>query len=61
MKDWFWLARWPLSLRGQGAHAGTLGNWLQGRPAPQPSQAINVQASNAEVQIQQQMQETIGS
>ncbi len=41
-----------------GAHAGTLGNWLQGRPAPQPSQAINVQASNAEVQIQQ-MQETI--
>lgn len=41
-----------------GAHAGTLGNWLQGRPAPQPSQAINVQASTAEVQIQQ-LQETV--
>lgn len=41
-----------------GAHAGTLGNWLQGRPAPQPSAAINVQASNAEVQIQQ-LQETV--
>lgn len=40
-----------------GAHAGTLGNWLQGRPAPQSS-AINVQASSAEVQIQQ-LQETV--
>lgn len=41
-----------------GAHAGTLGNWLQGRPAQQPSAAINVQASSAEVQIQQ-LQETV--
>ncbi len=41
-----------------GAHAGTLGNWLQGRPAQQPSAAVNVQASSAEVQIQQ-LQETV--
>lgn len=41
-----------------GAHAGTLGNWLQGRPAVQPSAAINVQASSAEVQIQQ-LQDTV--
>ena len=41
-----------------GAHAGTLGNWLHGRPAPQPSQALQVQASSAEVQIQQ-LQETV--